>query len=231
MDEPRAILIATHEALADVEKLCVALATSETPQVAKLIDVPKLRAQAVAKLNEAGVKCVESEAGVCPRLVVQIEGMTVQDCDKYICRVQTSLNRVVTFTAQRDVQVEAEVWRLRPAIKVAMGKEAGEVITKAVLAQVEAFIDACRSARKPQNRATVAEPNVTGSESTSRTKPSPQNPPAASASPFVASKSGSVFHRPECRWAQNISGDNRLSYKTREEAVQAGKRPCKTCKP
>jgi len=227
----RTLLIATHEALAGVETLRVALATQETPQVEKLVDSAKLRAHLVAKLKEAGIKHVEGEAGSCPRLVVQIESMAVPDCGKCICRVQTSMNRVVTFTAHQDLQVEAEVWRLRPAMQVAAGNEAGEVIAKAVLAQVEAFIDAHQSVRKLQDRVAVAEPNTPGSASLSRAKSSPQNLQAASQFPFVASKSASVFHRPDCRWARNISTDNLLRYKTREEAMQAGKRPCKSCKP
>jgi hypothetical protein len=227
----RMLLIATHEALAGADKVCVALATQETPQVEKLIDIQNLRAQVVAKLEAAGIKHVDGEAGSCPRLVVQIEGVAVPDCDKWVYRVQTSMNRVVTFTAHRDMQVEAEVWRLRPTMKAVVGTEAGKVITAAVLVQVEAFIDAYESARKLQNRLTVAEPNTPGSGAPSRAKSSPQDPQTASQFPFVTSRSASVFHRPDCRWARNISGDNRLGYKTREEAIQAGKRPCKSCKP
>jgi hypothetical protein len=92
---------------------------------------------------------------------------------------------------------------------------------KAVLEQVESFIAALKAAASHGGEART-----------------PSSAPAllrstvsASQYPFVASVSGSVFHRPDCRWAQNIGGDNRLSYKTREEAVQAGKRPCKSCKP
>ena len=226
----RTVLLATHEALSGVDTLCVALATQETPLVEKLVNVPGLRAQVLARLKEAGIRHMEGEAGLCPRLVVQIEGIAVPDCDKCVCRVQTSMNRVVTFTAHRDMRVEAEVWRLQPVTRVATGVDASEIITRTVLAQVEAFADAYEAARKLQGRS-AAEPNGPGPEGLGRTKSGLQDPVAASLSPFVASRSGSVFHRPECRWAQNISGDNRLGYKAREEALQAGKRPCRTCKP
>jgi len=112
----RTVLLATHEALADVNSLCVALATQETPLVEKLVNVAGLRAQVLARLREAGIRYMENEAGACPRLVVRIEGVDVPDCDKYVCRMQTSVNRVVTFAAHRDVQVEAEVWRLQPVM-------------------------------------------------------------------------------------------------------------------
>jgi len=48
---------------------------------------------------------------------------------------------------------------------------------------------------------------------------------------YVASKSSNVFHRPDCRWAKNISPNNLVSYSSRDEAIKAGKKPCKSCKP
>ena len=48
---------------------------------------------------------------------------------------------------------------------------------------------------------------------------------------FVASKKGKVFHKPECKAAARISADNLVSYATREEAIAAGKKPCKVCNP
>jgi methylphosphotriester-DNA--protein-cysteine methyltransferase len=48
---------------------------------------------------------------------------------------------------------------------------------------------------------------------------------------YVASKNSAVFHKPDCRWAKNISAGNLVGYSSREEATNSGKRPCKTCKP
>ncbi len=48
---------------------------------------------------------------------------------------------------------------------------------------------------------------------------------------YVASSKREPFHRPECRWAQKISGSNLQSFQTRDEAIKAGHRPCKVCKP
>lgn len=225
------LLIATDRALADVEQFCIALVIQDAAQVEKLIDLPKLRAQVAIRLDEARIKHSDDEAGMYPRLVVQIEGMPVPECKQYVCRVQTSVSRVVTCPGPRDVQIEAEVWRLRPMMKVAAASETGEVIAKAALMQVEAFIGTYKATRELQDRAKPVEPNVPGSASVGQSKSSPQNLQAVSQFPFVASKSGLVFHRPDCRWAQNISGDNRLGYKTRDEALRSGKRPCKSCKP
>jgi len=48
--------------------------------------------------------------------------------------------------------------------------------------------------------------------------------------PFVASKRRMHFHRPDCEWADYIQGDNRLEFQSHAEAVEAGKKPCKTCR-
>jgi len=48
---------------------------------------------------------------------------------------------------------------------------------------------------------------------------------------FVASARSQVFHRADCKSAAKISERNLVHYATREEAIQAGKRPCGECKP
>jgi len=48
---------------------------------------------------------------------------------------------------------------------------------------------------------------------------------------YVASKNSKVFHKPECRWAKRIKPENLVGYSSRDEAIKAGKRPCKQCKP
>jgi micrococcal nuclease len=48
---------------------------------------------------------------------------------------------------------------------------------------------------------------------------------------FVASKSGKVFHKSACPHAKRIQDNTKVTYRTREEATAAGKRPCQTCNP
>jgi len=47
--------------------------------------------------------------------------------------------------------------------------------------------------------------------------------------PFVASKKGPHFHRPSCKWAENSTPKNSTEFGSHREAVEAGKKPCKTC--
>ncbi|MFI4913227.1 MAG: Ada metal-binding domain-containing protein [Sedimentisphaeraceae bacterium JB056] len=48
---------------------------------------------------------------------------------------------------------------------------------------------------------------------------------------FICSKNSKIFHKKDCTWIDRIKPENRVTYETREEAVEAGKRPCSKCKP
>lgn len=48
---------------------------------------------------------------------------------------------------------------------------------------------------------------------------------------YIGSKNSSVFHRPSCKWAGMISEKNKVGFSSREEAVNAGYRPCQVCRP
>lgn len=47
----------------------------------------------------------------------------------------------------------------------------------------------------------------------------------------VASAKTAIFHRPECVRARAIAPDDRVEFKTAEEAISARCKPCKLCKP
>lgn len=48
---------------------------------------------------------------------------------------------------------------------------------------------------------------------------------------FVASSQGEKFHKPGCRYADNILSENKVYYKSRGDALADGKTPCSVCKP
>jgi hypothetical protein len=55
-------------------------------------------------------------------------------------------------------------------------------------------------------------------------------PVPALISTYVASKNSTVYHFPWCSGAKRISDSNRITFKTKEEAEQAGYRPAANCK-
>jgi len=48
---------------------------------------------------------------------------------------------------------------------------------------------------------------------------------------YVASKNSKVFHRPDCKWVKKISPKNLIGFKSREDAIRSGRRPCRSCEP
>ena len=48
---------------------------------------------------------------------------------------------------------------------------------------------------------------------------------------YIGNKQSKIFHNPECSSARSISDENKVSFDSREEALNAGFRPCKRCKP
>jgi len=92
-----------------------------------------------------------------------------------------------------------------------------------VLTQVGVFAGACQAARSLHEPSTTHDSVPPPGQETSG--------PQVAETLFVASKNSMVFHRVGCRWAGNISDLNRVTYKTRQEAIADGKRPCKSCNP
>ncbi len=48
--------------------------------------------------------------------------------------------------------------------------------------------------------------------------------------PFISSKWKVHFHRPDCKWIERVPPERRVEFGTHREAVEAGKKPCKTCR-
>ncbi len=46
---------------------------------------------------------------------------------------------------------------------------------------------------------------------------------------FLGNSSSQVFHKPECKFAQNIK--NEVTFNTKEEAIEKEYKPCGVCKP
>ena len=78
------------------------------------------------------------------------------------------------------------------------------------------------SSYSPETRKDYNDPNNKTPKSKQPTEPLVQ---------YVGSKGSSVFHKSDCPYAQKILPKNFVTYSTRQEAIDAGKKPCKTCKP
>jgi len=48
---------------------------------------------------------------------------------------------------------------------------------------------------------------------------------------YAASKNSDIFHYIDCSYVKKIKPEDLILFKTREEAIASGRRPCKKCKP
>ena len=46
---------------------------------------------------------------------------------------------------------------------------------------------------------------------------------------YVASANGEVFHQQNCRWAKKICEGDLVGFKSKEDAMNSGRWPCKVC--
>jgi len=194
------------------------------------------------KLLEAGIGSVEnadqkqiSKSLGTPQFRIYIDTLNLGDTSQRAFLVRTSLARQVYLAGgQGDPQhfgpgsaLTAEVWTHASAMQLTSADNLLAQITDAVLQQTDVFTAAWIAANPPGQR--LPDGNEIATIPKDSTAPPVESPVAASG--YVASKNSKVFHSPSCRFAGTISAKNLVAYKTRDEAVNAGKRPCKTCKP
>ena len=208
-------------ALAGVDKLHVVVLHSCTEPNIDGLNRAELETKVAEKFNDAGVKLIAGVAGDIlnvQELRICIGILGLEDSQKFVFNIQTSLARAVRL---KDEQFRAVVWQTNPVMHVASVEEMPVKVTDAVLEQVDFFIHAYKSANPEGKQSAQIRTSQTDSPAVSE----------QAEQKYVASKGSSVFHKPTCRWAQNISEENLVVYNSRQEAVQAGKRPCKTCNP
>jgi len=202
----------------------------------------ELKTKVEHKLEEAGIKIIhtldtryESRSFHVPELRIYIDMLKLEGLQQYVYRIKTSLSRVV-YLALRDEGVQhfepkfmlkADVWKTGSPMQAISVKNMPAVVTDVVLEQVDAFIAAYCAANPPGARPSA--PNDITVKPEKLTKPDAKR--AVAQYKYVASKNSKVFHKPDCRWVKRIKPANLVGYNSRGEAIEAGKRPCKMCKP
>ncbi len=167
-------------------------------------------------------------------LRVDLHLLNLQASQQWVFLVQTSSERTVTLPKQQDIYMTVGVWETQPVMKVVSEENMQAAVTDAVLEQVEEFIHAYLAANPPDKQ--VPDENDIGIILKEQFKPAVKSTPASQQGEtaeykYVASKNSNVFHRPDCSSAKRIKPENLVGYRSRDEAINAGKRPCKRCKP
>jgi hypothetical protein len=198
-------------------------------------DWNKLKDAAESKLNEAGIeittKFYNKQDMRCSQLRADVDMLKLEDSQQYIFCVQTSLARAVYLARDASWSVKADVWKDKRVMQAASVQDMPVAVSRLILKQVETFAAAWREANPPNKQTSDA--NDIGIVSlTNPTEQTKTNAESILAEyKYVASKNSKVFHKPGCRWAKNILPKNLVSYNSREEAIEDGKKPCSTCKP
>ena len=164
-----------------------------------------------------------------PELRIYVSTLSLEDSLQRAFHIRTALARAVCLKDEQNPVFKADIWQSAPVMQAVSAENMPAKVTDIVLEQVEGFINAYKAA----NPAARQSSEIKISESDSPAAPENQAKAGAesAAAGFWASKSGTIFHKPDCRWAKNISEGNLVSYTSKDEAIKAGKRPCKTCNP
>ncbi|MHC4172001.1 MAG: Ada metal-binding domain-containing protein [Planctomycetota bacterium] len=256
-DEPFLIGRANPE-LAGIDKLQIAILPSGDEPNKNGLVWAELEAKVINKFNEADIKltpAITDSILNIPELRVGIDMLKLEDSRQYVFRIQTLLSRAVYLTKKYEITSSSEpdfgelnraelilkpdVWKKDSPMQAVSVENMPAVVTGVVLRQVEYFIEAYLAAnttlRNSSLRSTSQPADVKTGETASQITPEePSKPPGkqvVAEYTYVASKNSEVFHKPQCRWAKKISPRNLGGYNSTDEAVKAGKRPCKLCKP
>ena len=186
------------------------------------------------QLEVAGVKVMPSQVwGAVPgrcRLRVMVKVYKPPRMNTLIYNLKVDFLQTVTLERNPEMKIDATTWELT---WFAHGSERrlAEAISQNLKVLTASFIRDYRAANPKDGGSADAGNTDSGSPSVLKRRNSPKSVPAATGHDFVASRTSDVFHSADCRWARNISDENLVSFKSRDEAAKAGKRPCKSCKP
>jgi hypothetical protein len=219
--------------LAGIEKVYIELRSELRISHVGITTLEDIHKKVQHKLDKAGIKIYPRPFGDAnvkpfrvPELRIDIATLKLDDSQKYVFRVQTSLARMVDLP-KHHFQIKAGVWKTKPAMEAVSVEAMPDAVEKVVLEQAEAFIHAYLAANPSDKQSSDA--NDISIVPKERLKPVTKSAPAEYK--YVASKNSKVFHKSECIWAGRIKPENLTAYNSRAEAKKAGKRPCKRCKP
>jgi hypothetical protein len=215
------------QTLAGIDKLYVVITQVDAEPNEDGLNREELEARIINKLEDCGIKITAAIAGDIlniPELRVSTDMLKLKDLQQYVFRIQTSLATKVSLPGELPLCIKADVWKTEPAMQAVSIKDMPAAVTGVVLEQVDAFIHAYLAANQPGTG--VSDANV--ASVTAATKRVGRRPAEYK---FVASRNSNVFHRPDCSSAERIKPANLVGYNSRGEALKAGKRPCKRCKP
>ncbi|MBL7185225.1 MAG: hypothetical protein ISS70_02785 [Phycisphaerae bacterium] len=185
------------------------------------------------QLEDAGIKVRPPQMwralpGRC-RLRVAVKVYRPAHEETFVYNLKVDFLQTVTLERNPQTRIDVITWEL---MWFAHGPKSrlAQAIAQNLEVLTASFIKDYRQAN-PNNNDTRESRNSDNAptDTKRRTKPKPGS--STGEYGFTGSKGSDVFHKSDCRWASSISAEKLMSYETRQEAVKAGKRPCKRCNP
>jgi hypothetical protein len=195
-----------------------------------------LEAAVNSKISEAGIKVAEAiqrehilRSLDIPELRIDINMLKIEEPVQYIFHIGTSLAKKVYLTKDASQRIKVDLWKTEPTMQAVSAEDMPAAVTSAVLEQVEAFIHAHLAANPPNRRSSVSDANDVNTATKEQVEPTAESTQAEYK--YLASKNSNIFHKPDCIWVKRIKPENLIGYSSRDEAINAGKKLCKQCKP
>jgi hypothetical protein len=232
-DEPL-LLAQPNPTLTGIRQLYIVILPPDAEPNKDGLNWKNLEEAVESKISQSGIKIAKAiqrehilRSLAIPELRIKINMLKTEEPVQYIFHIETSLAKKAYLTKDASRCIKADLWKTEPAMQAVSAEGMPAAVTSAVSEQVEAFIHAHLAANPPNKR--PSDSNDISKAAEEQLEPAAESAPAEYK--YVASKNSSVFHKPDCSSAKRIKPENLVYYSSREEAINAGKRPCKQCKP
>lgn len=231
-DDKPLLINQPHPALDGIDKLRVAILQYGNTPGKDVQFWKQLEANVKEKLRRTGIELETFTADniiSIPELRIYISTLSLEDSQQRVFHIRTALARAVCLRNKRNPVFKSDIWQATPVMQAVSAENMQDKVTDVVLEQVESFIHAYKATNLAAKQSSEAKISETDSPATPEKQA--KTGTESTETMYWASKSSPIFHKPECRWAKNISDQNLVIYTSKDEAIKAGKRPCKTCNP
>ncbi|MEA3224885.1 MAG: Ada metal-binding domain-containing protein [Planctomycetota bacterium] len=219
-------------ALRNVESITVHAGCCEQARKAGLNE-EDIRGSIQKQIEDAGIEVMPRQVwatlpGRC-RFNATVTIYKPTDLETLVYSLKVDFVQTVTLERQPETKVDAITWQ-RTWFAHGTRKRLAEAVPHNLKVLTASFIRDYRQANPKENRSSGAgDTNNFSPASPGQTKSAPGS--VSGRHGYIGSRSSDVFHKPDCHLAKNISPENLVSYRTRDDAIKAAKRPCKSCKP
>jgi hypothetical protein len=165
-----------------------------------------------------------------PEFRISIDLLRIADTNQCVFWLQSSLLKKAQLENGPEALMMADVWQNEPVMRIVPVNDLTEAMVTASVSDVKWFIGSWSAASKLNKQTDFNQPSSQPTKANIKKDMKSEKQQDAE-SKYVASKNSKVFHKADCQFVKRIKPENLVTYYTRDDAVKAGKNPCKTCNP